>query len=190
MKKISFLLVGFLLVVFVGLAGATTYVEDFENNTPFNIWESGWLGVNSNLQNYYGVGADRGNNPDGLWIGSQTITFNSSFGSTLTSLSFDVASYVVNTISVYDSFNSMIYSSASMQPNYGAYSDPGTYDNHLITSQNGISQIIFNGNGILGNTSIDNIIASDGRQNPVPEPATMVLFGLGLLGLAGVSRKK
>jgi hypothetical protein len=26
--------------------------------------------------------------------------------------------------------------------------------------------------------------------NPVPEPTTILLFGIGLLGLAGVSRKK
>ncbi len=28
------------------------------------------------------------------------------------------------------------------------------------------------------------------RQMPVPEPTTLLLFGIGLLGIAGVSRKK
>lgn len=29
-----------------------------------------------------------------------------------------------------------------------------------------------------------------GQYNPVPEPATMILFGIGLLGIAGMGRKK
>lgn len=33
-------------------------------------------------------------------------------------------------------------------------------------------------------------IGTPGQNNPVPEPATMILLGFGLVGIAGVSRKK
>jgi len=38
----------------------------------------------------------------------------------------------------------------------------------------------------ITDTSLELVITAD----PIPEPATMFLFGLGLLGLAGVTRKK
>lgn len=65
-------------------------VEDFEDEFP--AWESRWLGTNSNIQNYYGLGEGRGNNPDGLWIddgdgvyGADTveIVFGSAFASSI-----------------------------------------------------------------------------------------------------------
>ncbi len=48
------------------------------------------------------------------------------------------------------------------------------------------------GYAIVGGTTYNTIEAVQVQPKiaPVPEPATMLLFGLGLLGLAGVNRKK
>ena len=59
-----------LAYIFLLLCSSSTMagllIEDFEDAFP--IWESNWLGVNTNLQNYYGVGQGRGNNNDGLGL--------------------------------------------------------------------------------------------------------------------------
>jgi hypothetical protein len=185
-QKIACLLLICLLLA--SSASALTLTEDFESAFP--TWESGWLGVNSDLQNYYGVGAGRGNNPDGLWIANQTINFNTSFGQSLTSLALDVASWQYYTLNVYDISNSLIYQSSSIAPNFGAYTDPGVYDHFSVTSGNGISKFYFAGASILGNLSIDNVTVSTDGITRVPEPAAILLLGAGLIGLAGYGRRK
>lgn len=166
-------------------AQAATYTEDF--NAPFPGWESGWLGTNSDLSNVYGVGAGRGNNPDGLWIGANQIQFNPSFGASIQSLNFDVASWINGTINVYSSLNTLI-GSQTFTANYGAYSLPGTYQHFSFASTSGVSHFDFVGNAVLGNTSIDNVNITTVTSVPEPETYALLLAGLGLVG--GIARRR
>jgi hypothetical protein len=172
--------------------GAIPLTEDFE--APFPAWESAWLGVNSNLENYYGQGADRGNNPDGLWISdgdgvfegdpSVDIVFDPLFGATLMSFAIDVAGYVPTTLRVFD-MSSNVLLDVPVTLTSGAYTDPGTYASYSVNSNNGISGFSFIWDGsspVEGWTSIDNVSVT------IPEPATICMLGLGALSL--VIRKK
>jgi len=171
-------------------AQAATYTEDFE--AAFPAWESGWLGTQSNLRNYYCGGAlgcdTRGNNPDGLWFisdsGGSSISFAPAFGAALTSLHLDVAGYSATTLTAWDKDGNTIFSQ-DVTLTQGAYTDPGSYSGYTITSANGIGGFAFSG-GSLGNTSIDNVVA---LTSAVPEPQAVLLMLAGLLGV-GVAAKK
>lgn len=59
-------------------------------------------------------------------------------------------------------------------------------DNSLLSVGDNLIEVLAEDHG--GITYFD--MQLSGETAPVPEPATMMLFGIGLLGLAGISRKK
>ena len=192
-------LIGMLFAVTLP-AAAGVLTEDF--NADFPAWESGYLGLNSNLVNYYvtqGFPDDhRGNNPDGLWVADSTtenegnvvITFTPSFAATLTSLSIDIAEYTNAQFEIFDAAGQTLRTFPL--PAFGdAFDNPGVYSNFSVTSTTGIGGFRFLGEDIEGNTSIDNVVVNQTQaENSVPEPAALGLIGAGLLVLAGIGKAR
>ena len=59
-----------------------------------------------------------------------------------------------------------------------------------VTNSGGISRIFITDNGSPNYLEIDHLQYGLLIQTTVPEPSTVLLFGLGLLGVTGVTRKK
>ncbi len=57
----------------------------------------------------------------------------------------------------------------------------------FVLGQNSI--VLTNPNGV-GPDGIDFTLSGDDGRSPVPEPSTMILFGAGLVGLAGINLKR
>ena len=190
------MLAGLLMSLPGGIAAQTTLAEEF--NDPFPAWESGWFGENTDAVNYYcspGIvsgdcNSNRGNNPYGLWLGADVhgdivVNFLNDFGAGLTTLSMEIGAYAANTtFRVYDFFGAIIYDQAVAAGNM----DSGEI--HIVNSITGFSRFVLSAASgyATGNTSVDDVSVITGTS--VPEPASLILIGMGILGVAGAGVRR
>lgn len=179
-------------------AADSILLEDFDAEFP--AWEKGWLGTNSNLENFYGVGAGRGDNPDGLYLddgdrlkydSDVAIVFDSAFGALLSQLSFDLAGSKPATLVFFDSFGNKLLIEEIGGDGAPAKGGPGTYQKFSVKSDTGIGGFSFvsTAGNLEGNLSIDNVKAKVDQPTRVPEPSSLMLFGAGIVGLVVRGRR-
>lgn len=185
MKKIIFLLAGLLLAISTGLAGATTL--NFEDGNNLGVGLGGDMTWNNTggghlyCEQYYSDDSILALN--GAYVNSfqmNAMPWENYGGGDIGKID----------IEAFDMTNASVWFQTIDLTNYTNWSNWLT----VSVEKNNISTIKFYSpynshfNGFW--PSIDNMVINESGASPVPEPATMLLFGLGILGLVGVSRKK
>jgi len=154
-------------MVFVNAGFAEELIEEFPD--PMGGWTQRWLYQNSNLENYYVANGDcnidqRGNNPCGDWIadtqgcgsgvgGPATIRFKPEFAATIQHIEFALSSYNITGLQILDQDGGVLLDVPQVENTYNVCA--GFV--YSVDSNNGVSAIVLNGDGVEGNTAIDNV---------------------------------
>lgn len=183
MKKIGFLLTGFLLILTVNLASATTI--DFEElsygqDVAYDLYQSEGIIFDSGIDwEIY----NNGNYPKALinntnWAGDLIGSFINPVSSLSVLMGDSGGDIDTGRLEVYDADGTLLAS------DFGSGSSWFT----VSVAVNNISSFrIFQTNLVV----YDEIIFDGSAPSPpIPEPSTILLFGFGILGLARVNRKK
>lgn len=190
MSKFRSLLVGALLLGAPAIASAQVLIEDF--NAPGAAWESGWLGQNSDLRNFYcGFSTNctvRGSAPTQLAPTAQLdnksikVQFLPLFGAGIKQFWIDITSFGQVSLSVYDMSNTVLFTGSV--PVLG-WNSPTTFS---VSSTNGVSGFSLDGVGnVGGNHYIDNVVVNIAT---VPEPSSVGLMGAGLAAVIVAARRR
>lgn len=196
MKKLFLLLTVFFMLSFFSLAVATTL--DFNDNSELGVVLGGGMEWNSVggghlfMQSYVN---------DDIIMTLDSNTYINNFQMNYDPWEgYDISgNYSPNgwpvSIAAYNESDSLIWSTQ-----VDLISTKGDWSKWITVSVEtaNVAKLVFGPTGTVYQEpgywpSIDNMVINENLQQPpapTPEPTTILLFGIGILGLAGVSRKK
>ena len=180
-----------LAVVFAMSTTASAILFDFEGvSDPGNA-----AAIEAYMEGIYGsdITVTHGIVGDGILHGplgpDHYIQVGPSYGTHWFSISFNevpITSVSFDWGVEYDRFHAYADGVEFFSKGYGywSYGNSGTY---YFTSP--VTTLKFS-DGFLGAISIDNLNVTPASAAPIPEPATLFLLGSGLIGIAGIGRRK